>query len=508
LELRKKLLTQTAAYKTILLGFMESTHQYRVWNIRSSYIQLVRDVTFDKKTYPAAASIDAYKQIFPQKPLPEALTTGMHQYQSLDIGKNPIQPSLEPEKETIDRRQEANEATATPRTDTQIEPEPAANSVEPEAMEVELPQGTTLAQVHRPSDVLVDDEKACMQNTAPAKRRTASEMKNPPADSPSSERLDQTNTNPSLDETSEDTAARRSERLKSKPRRRWDSRMHFARASRATARQTVSNSPDAKFDPQSLREAMASPFSHEWGLAIEEELTALEKNNTWNTVTTPPADKKPIGNKWVFKRKLNPDNSTRYKARLVAKGYEQRYGIDFRETFAPVVNPRIVRVLLALAAALDLHIHQMDVKTAFLNGELEEEVYMELPEGCQKHYRDENLPGQPTALKLNKSLYGLKQAPRVWNKSFHAYLTSLGFKQSQADNALYIRRDVIIIVYVDDLEILSTNLDVIKDIKLKLQSKYEMTDLGETKRFLGVEISKKERTIQISQTKYIDEILH
>src|SRR5262249_25048889 len=150
-------------------------------------------------------------------------------------------------------------------------------SEEPEAMEVELPQGTTAEQVHVPDDVPVDDdENACMQNTALAEKRPAPETKTPPADSPSLERSNQTNQNPSQDEPE---GLRRSKRLSTKPRQRWDSRMHFARASRATTRNIVSDS--LEIDPQSLNEAMASPFARKWGLAIEEELTSLEKNKTW-----------------------------------------------------------------------------------------------------------------------------------------------------------------------------------------------------------------------------------
>ena len=504
IEIRRKLLTQPVAYKAILIGYTESIHQYRIWNIKARYVQLVRDVTFNEQMFPAAKSINSYKIIFPQKPLPEGLLMGIKQNnKSLDMQesgkfhdlerKTHIQPSLEPEKEDIDRQLEKMNNVKPTEMQNQSEmdidsivlednsaqySEEKQNFINSETTERIEPE-----QVHMHGHTLVDDEQACMQNIkAPISvvnhDRTASEM------------------------IIEDLPTRKSERLKSKPRRQWNSRLHFARAAKI-----AEQNPILEIDPSTLQEALDSPFGREWAIGIEEELEALEKNKTWSTVNLPPG-KKPIGNKWVFKQKINPDNSIRYKARLVAKGYEQRYGIDFKETFAPVVNMRTDRVLLALAAALDLLIHQMDVKTAFLNGDLEEEVYMDLPEGYEERYNSSYC--EKPVLKLNKSLYGLKQAPRVWNKSLHVYLTSLGFKQSEADYALYIRRDGIIIVYVDDLKILARDIDAIEDIKTKLKTKYEMTDLGETKRFLGVDIlrNREQKSIIISQKNYIEQILH
>ena len=182
------------------------------------------------------------------------------------------------------------------------------------------------------------------------------------------------------------------------------------------------------------------------------------------------------------------------------KGYEQRYGIDFKETFAPAVYFRTVKVLLALAATVDLEIHQMDVKTAFLNGELEEEIYMEIP----KWYYDWKASGSPemgTVLQLQKSLHGLKQAPRVWNKSLESFLRSLGFKRSETDHSLYLRHDANIAVYVDDMSLFAERIETIQQLKQQLKSKYEMTDLGEMKRFLGIEFTRdrKARTMRLNQ---------
>jgi hypothetical protein len=299
------------------------------------------------------------------------------QYKSLDHVANTIQPSLEPENNTnIDRQLD------TPVREVELQPETSGIQIEPELdfgdthNEPELDFGEQMditAEQSEPEHVHVPEPQVdeITANMAPtsgshggpvSEMPLLSEMIPPQSDSPSE---------PQSLYIAPQNPARQSERLKTKPRRRWDTRLHFARAAKAT---TKSNKFD--LEPQSFEEAMASPFAREWELAIIEELEALNKNKTWNTRKSLPRNKRAIKNKWVFKRKLNPDNTTRFKARLVIKGYEQRYGIDFKETFAPVVNFRTVKVLLALAATLDLEMHQMDVKTAFLNGELEEEIYM------------------------------------------------------------------------------------------------------------------------------------
>ena len=376
-ELRRKSLSQTAAYKAIMLGYTESAHQYRVWNIRAGYIQLVRDATFNERLFPAA-SIGAYKNIFPQKPLPEALLASINNNTSLDtVSKDPeIQPSLEPEnKINIDRQQDAN-ATAqntdllnependfgrqsdtelldhTEISDDRNEPENdfGLQSVELELDDSELTeQRIEPEQVHMHGHTLVDDDKngrdktrnlapTCVNHGGPA-----SEMITPPqVDSPSAPQ------NKLYEAPLDPKIRRQSVRLKTKPRRRWDTRLHFARTARAAKQNPGpgSESIELDLDPQSFQEAMASPFACEWAIAMEEELEALEKNKTWKEVSSLPPYKKALGNKWVYKKKLSPDNTIRYKARLVAKGYEQRYGIDFEETFAPVVNSRTVRVLI------------------------------------------------------------------------------------------------------------------------------------------------------------------
>src|SRR6185369_6004664 len=186
-----------------------------------------------------------------------------------------------------------------------------------------------------------------------------------------------------------------------------------------------------------------------WRAAMLEEMAAVEENRRWELVD-PPAGCRPIGLNWVFKVKRNERGEVvRHKARLVAKGFVQRDGIDYEEVFAPVVRMESVRLLLALAAGRSWKVYHLDVKSAFLNGELAEEVYVQQPSGFVIAGEEHRV------LRLRKALYGLRQAPRVWNIKLDASLTSLGFTKCATEHALYTRRSkgglVIVGVYVDDL---------------------------------------------------------
>ena len=210
----------------------------------------------------------------------------------------------------------------------------------------------------------------------------------------------------------------------------------------------------------------------------------------------------------MFKVKTNADGEIeRYKARLVAKGFSQVEGIDYTETFAPVAKYGSIRCVLALAAQLDLEVHQMDVKTAFLNGDLEEEIYMRQPPG---YITDET---KDKVWKLKKCLYGLKQAPRMWWIKLDAYLQSIGFTRGTADHSIYVRRSgqelVILTVYVDDLLIASNQMDAVKRTKEELKSRFEMSDMGEAHYILGIRITRDRanRKIYLSQAKYVKKVL-
>ncbi|KAK1613079.1 hypothetical protein QYE76_036752 [Lolium multiflorum] len=258
--------------------------------------------------------------------------------------------------------------------------------------------------------------------------------------------------------------------------------------------------------PTSISEAYASLDADYWKEAVHSEMDSILANGTWE-VTDRPYGCKPVGCKWVFKKKLRPDGTIeKYKARLVAKGYTQKEGEDFFDTYSPVARLTTIRVLLSLAASHGLLVHQMDVKTAFLNGELEEEIYMEQPDGFV-------VDGQEGKVcKLLKSLYGLKQAPKQWHEKFERTLTAEGFVVNEADKCVYYRHGggegVILCLYVDDILIFGTSLNVIKEVKEFLSRCFEMKDLGVADVILNIKLLKDDDGgITLLQSHYVEKIL-
>jgi len=243
----------------------------------------------------------------------------------------------------------------------------------------------------------------------------------------------------------------------------------------------------------------------EWQKAMQEEICMIEKNCTWELVDRPPS-KNVIGVKWIFRTKLNADSTiNKYKARLVVKGYAQIYGVDYSETFAPVARMDTIRFLLAVAAHRNWKVFQLDVKSAFLNGILQEEIYVEQPAGFVNQGKEDKV------YLLKKALYGLKQAPRAWYGRIDDYLTGSGFQKSLSEATLYVKRfndDVLIIsLYVDDLLVTGSNTVQVAEFKLNMMQVFEMTDLGLMKFFLGMEIMQNIEEIFICQKKYSREIL-
>jgi hypothetical protein len=238
---------------------------------------------------------------------------------------------------------------------------------------------------------------------------------------------------------------------------------------------------------------------------MDEELDQIEKNDTWELVPR-PKNKNVIDTKWVFRNKLNEYGQvTRNKDRLVCKGYAQIEGIDFEETFSPVARMEAICFLLAYACSKNVKVYQMDVKSSFLNGELEEEVYIEQPEGFQLSENADYV------CKLKKALYGLKQAPRAWYSRLDKYLQQAGFRKGSADNNLYIKVSqgniLLIEVYVDDIIFGSDDDRLSQKFAKDMQNEFEMSLLGELSFFLGLQIRQSNQGIFISQTKYIREML-
>lgn len=257
------------------------------------------------------------------------------------------------------------------------------------------------------------------------------------------------------------------------------------------------------FIPNNVQEALADP---KWKAAMEEEKRSLLQNGTWDYVDCPEG-RKIVGCRWVFTIKYKANGEIeRYKARLVAKGYSQTYGIDYTETFAPVAKINTVRVLLSLAANLDWPLQQFDVKNAFLHGELSEEVYMELPPGItvpESHGKK--------VCKLNKSLYGLKQSPRAWFGRFTKSMRNFGYRQSNSDHTLFIKKSkdkiTALIIYVDDMVVTGNDPEERKSLQKYLSKEFQMKDLGSLKYFLGIEVSRSGEGIFLSQRKYVLDLL-
>ncbi|RVW94907.1 Retrovirus-related Pol polyprotein from transposon RE1 [Vitis vinifera] len=213
------------------------------------------------------------------------------------------------------------------------------------------------------------------------------------------------------------------------------------------------------------------------------------------------------GCKWIFTIKYKADGLVeRFKARLVARGFTQSYGIDYQETFAPIAKLNTIRILLSLAVNQDWCLQQLDIKNAFLNGDLEEEVYMEIPPGFEESMAKNQV------CKLQKSLYGLKQSPRAWFDRFTKAVLKLGYKQGQADHTLFVKKShtgkmAILIVYVDDIILSGNDMEELQNLKKYLSEEFEVKDLGNLKYFLGMEVARSRKGIVVSQRKYILDLL-
>ncbi|WJZ98697.1 hypothetical protein VitviT2T_017207 [Vitis vinifera] len=260
-------------------------------------------------------------------------------------------------------------------------------------------------------------------------------------------------------------------------------------------------------DPKNYEEAMQSLDRNKWQEAMESEMESMKINKVW-TLVEASKDIKPIGCKWVYKKKIGADGKVEtYKARLVAKGYRQKEGIDYDETFSPVAMLKSIRILLAIAAYYDYEIWQMDVKTAFLNGELKEDVYMTQPEGYT------SMSDHNKVCKLRRSIYGLKQASRSWNIHFNKTIEKFDFIKCEEEPCVYKRFSgstiIFLVLYVDDILLIGNDIPAMQGTKVWLSKQFSMKDLGEAAYILGIKIyrDRSKRLLGQSQSMYIDTIL-
>jgi hypothetical protein len=259
----------------------------------------------------------------------------------------------------------------------------------------------------------------------------------------------------------------------------------------------------SEIEPKKTHEALDDP---DWIQAMQEELAEFDRNEVWRLVPR-PLGKSIVGTKWVFRNKKDENGVViRNKARLVAKGYCQQEGIDYDETFAPVARIEAIRIFLAYAAHKNMTVYQMDVKSAFLNGILQEEVYVSQPEG----FEDPKFPYHVYA--LDKALYGLKQAPRAWYETLTIHLLESGYKKGTIDPTLFLQRTgnnlTLVQIYVDDIIFASTDAESREKFEMTMKSKFKMSMMGELNFFLGLQVKQLSRGTFINQSKYISDLLN
>jgi hypothetical protein len=260
-------------------------------------------------------------------------------------------------------------------------------------------------------------------------------------------------------------------------------------------------------DPTSFEEAIRSEYSSKWFDAMKDEIKSMSTNEVWDLEEIPNGAKT-VGCKWVYKTKYDSQgNIDKFKARLVAKGYTQREGIDYNETFSPVSCKDSFRIIMAFVAYYDLELHQMDVKTAFLNGNLDETVYIAQPKGFVMEGKEK------LGCHLKKLIYGLKQASRQWYLKFDKKIKEFEFKENIEDNCVYAKfkngKYIFLFLFVDDILLASSDVSLLLETKKFLSSHFEMKDLCEARFVLGIEIHRDrlKGVLVLSQKTYIEKVL-
>ncbi|GJR21466.1 retrovirus-related pol polyprotein from transposon TNT 1-94 [Tanacetum coccineum] len=253
------------------------------------------------------------------------------------------------------------------------------------------------------------------------------------------------------------------------------------------------------------------PKSEKWKDVMQAELNSLNKRKVFGPIVTTPRDVKPVGYRWIFVRKRNEKNEvTRYKARLVAQGFSQRPGIDYEETYSPVMDAITFRYLISLAVSKNLEMRLMDVVTTYLYGSIDNDIYMQIPKGFKIPDSLSSKPKEICSIKMQRSLYGLKQSGWMWYNRLSDYLISKGYINNLICPCVFIKKTmsgfVIIAVYVDDLNIIGTNKEI-QEVIVLLKKEFEMKDLGKIKYCLGLQIKHMHNGIIIHQSNYTEKLL-
>ena len=429
--------------KCIFIGYSLYSKAYRLWDPKARKVHLSRDVLFEENNFDGRVR---------EPPYTESLELAGDNQEQAMVEELPEDPVEQQSVITQNRAEESNQ---------------------------QEPDNQTMADL--PEEPVIEDPESVITNDDAEEETEVQETDN----NRESEQL-----------------SRRSERNRMPPNRDGVITGDWWKRDA-----TCSSAEGISEEPTTLEAALTSPDKVQWKEALDNEYSSLVKNNTWTLVPLPKG-RKAVDCRWVFKVKYNADGSIeRHKARLVAKGFSQVAGLDYEETFSPVARYTSIRTILAIANQLNLEVHQMDVSTAFLNGELQEEIYMTQPEGYILK-RKEHL-----VCKLNKSIYGLKQASRCWFNTINEFLKNSGYVQCKSDPCLYIKREgdnlMLVALYVDDLLLASNSKKMLHREKEALKRRFEMKDLGEVHYCLGIQIERKrtKKFMLLHQSKYLTSLL-
>ncbi|KAJ9560782.1 hypothetical protein OSB04_005942 [Centaurea solstitialis] len=513
--------------ESIFIGYSHNSKAYRVFNKRTRTILESSNVDFSEtETYSVACSSNinaAFPELFTTPPSTDS-STNFSALDFLDLADydlpNLTGPIIVPAHAGSTSTSVTSDAFITePSTSTStnsvsqestaVSPPEISSSASPEPLQEPTPQ-PALAPI--PEDAPLPSPSSAQRTYAQVvcePRLEASPQNNPTAGSSSR------NQQEVLAVQDENDATNNRQAYVTHPHtRRWTkdhppsqiigspSQPVTTRSAKHTENLILFGGFLSDFEPSDVWQALTDP---DWVIAMQDELAEFERNKVWRLVER-PWGKTIIGLKWILRNKTDENNLIiRNKARLVAKGYRQQEGIDYDETYAPVARIEAIRIFLAYAAHKNMTVYQMDVKCAFLNGVLQEEVYVEQPEG----FVDSRFPNHVYI--LDKALYGLKQAPRAWYETLTDYLLGVGYKKGTIDPTLFLKRsgkDLIIVqIYVDDIIFASTKPEMCQEFENTMKSQFQMSMMGELTFFLGLQVRQRPDGIFINQAKYVQDLL-